>query len=105
MTRPLLIASVFAGSLLLSPLGMAADLRDIELRRLLQPTPAELRAEQGGRVYIYEGLEEADIARALREQFTRVNSMMFIRVKPTPAAATPGQDGEPTTVYYRDDGC
>jgi hypothetical protein len=105
MKRRLLIMSVFAGSLLLSPLAQAVDLRDIELRRLFEPTPAELRAEQAGRVYIYEGLQEADIARALSEQFTRVNSMMFIRVRPTPVAPTPGQGGEPTTAYYRDDGC
>lgn len=105
MERPLLITSVFAGSLLLGSLGQAADLRDIELRRLLEPTPADLRAEQAGRVYIYEGLQEEDIARALREQFTRVNSMMFIRVKPTPAAPTAGEDGKPTGAYYQDDGC
>ena len=84
MERPLLIASVFAGSLLLSPLAQAGDLRDIEVRRLFEPTPAELRAEQAGRVYIYEGLQEADIARALSEQFTRVNSMIY------PRTACPG---------------
>jgi hypothetical protein len=105
MERPLLLTSVFAGSLLISPLGQATDLRDIELRRLFEPTPAELRAEQAGRVYIYEGLQEADIALALAEQFTRASSMMFIRVKPTPAAPTPGQDGDPTRTYYQDDGC
>jgi hypothetical protein len=105
MARPLFIALVFAGSLLLSPLARAADLRDTELRRLFEPTAAELRAEQAGRIYIYEGLQQADIARALSEQFTRVNSMMFIRVKPSPAAPIPGRSGEPTTVDYRDDGC
>ena len=105
MARPLLIASVFAGSLLLSPLVQARDLRDVELRRLFEPTPAELWAEQAGRIYIYEGLQEADIARAISEQFTRVNSMMFIRVKPAPVAPTPGEDGKPTFAYYQDDGC
>jgi hypothetical protein len=105
MARPLLIASVFAGSLLLSPLVQARDLRDVELRRLFEPTPAELWAEQAGRIYIYEGLQEADIARAISEQFTRVNSMMFIRVQPTPVVPTPGQGDAPTHVYYQDDGC
>ena len=105
MTRPLLIASVFAGSLLLSPLVQARDLRDVELRRLFEPTPAELWAEQAGRIYIYEGLQEADIARAISEQFTRVNSMMFIRVQPTPVPPTPGKGGDPSPVYYQNDDC
>jgi hypothetical protein len=83
----------------------AKDLRDIELRRLFEPTPAELRQERAGRVYIYDGLKEADIERAMREQYTRLDSMMFIRVKPTaePPQEDPGGASAPT--YYQDDGC
>ena len=94
-----------AGLMLVAPLLGAKDLRDIELRRLFEPTPSELRAEHAGRIYIYEGLKVDDIVRAMREQFDRVNSMMFIRVQPTPVTRDPGQRGEPMPVYYQDDGC
>jgi hypothetical protein len=94
-----------AGLALVAPILEAKDLRDIELRRLFEPTPSELRTEKSGRIYIYDGLRENDVARAMQEQFDRVDSMMFIRVQPTPAARDPGQSGEPAPVYYQDDGC
>ena len=100
-----LIPSLVAGLLLFSPVLPAKELRDIELRRLFEPTPAERRAERAGRVYLYEGLREDDISRALREQFDRVNSMMFIRVQPSPTASGRGPVEGPTPVYYQDDGC
>ncbi len=105
MRHVILVASSVIGALLFGPLAPAKDLRDIELRRLFEPTSAEVRAEQEGRIYIYEGLKEEDIARALREQFRRVDSMMFIRVQPTPVAPTPGPVGNTTPVYYQNDGC
>ena len=105
MRHLVLVASSVIGTLVFGPLAHAKDLRDIELRRLFEPTPAEVRAEQEGRIYIYEGLKEEDIARALREQFRRVDSMMFIRVQPTPATPPRGQVAEPAPVYYQDDGC
>ena len=102
--------SVFCPVLIVAPMlldapAQARDLRDIELRRLLEPTPAEVRAEQEGRIYIYDGLKEEDIARAIEEQFNRVDSMMFIRVQPTPVPPTPGKGGDPSPVYYQNDDC
>jgi hypothetical protein len=91
-----------AGTLLFAGSAQSKDLREIELRRLFEPTPAELRWEREGRIYIYEGLREEDIARALREQFNRAHSMMFIRVQPSRA---PSGSGDAATVYYQDDGC
>ena len=87
--------------------AQSKDLRDIELRRLFEPTSAELRQERSGRVYIYDGLKEADIDRAMREQFPRVDSMMFIRVKPASAPREPDRTNTPVpaTTYYQDDGC
>ena len=35
---------------------MAGDVREIELRRLFEPTGSELQAERAGRIFIYEGL-------------------------------------------------
>ena len=90
-----------------SAAAQGKDLRDIELRRLFEPTDAELRQERAGRVYIYDGLKATDIDRAMREQFQRADSMMFIRVKPASAPREPDQPNTlvPATTYYQDDGC
>jgi len=53
-----------------SSVAQSKDLRDIELRRLFEPTSAELRQERAGRVYLYDRLKEADIDRARRAKKT-----------------------------------
>ena len=83
----------------------ADELRDIELRRLLQPTPTELRAERSGRVYIYDGLRDMDIERALDLEFDRVDSMMFIRVKITQSPEKAKKEFDTGVAYVQDDGC
>jgi hypothetical protein len=85
---------------------LAADVRQIELRRLFEPTPAELRAEQAGRIYIYEDLRDTDVARAMEEEFHRVESMMFIRVQRTDDEGEVMKDPESgTPMMISDDGC
>jgi hypothetical protein len=98
-------ASSVIGTLIFDPLAQAKDLRDIELRRLFEPTSAEVRAEQEGRIYIYEGLKETDIVRAMQEQFQRLDSMMFIRVQPTPTPVQKDKGSDSAPVYYQNDGC
>lgn len=70
-----------SGFLILGSWVASADVRDIELRRLFEPTPAEVQSEKSGRIYIYEGMRESDISRAMEEEFDRVDSMMFIRTQ------------------------
>lgn len=82
-----------------------ADARDAQLRRLFEPTPADLRQEQVGKVYIYEGLTDADIARAMDEAFDRVDSMMFIRVPVTDDKGEVVKDPETGENVVQDDGC
>ncbi|MCG6898032.1 MAG: hypothetical protein LJE61_09185 [Thiocapsa sp.] len=84
---------------------IAADVRDIEIRRLFEPTPAELRQEGAGRIYIYEGLTEADIARAMDSEFERVESMMFIRIPVTDGQGEVVKDPDTGQTQYYDDGC
>ncbi|HYQ71946.1 MAG TPA: hypothetical protein VET88_08460, partial [Gammaproteobacteria bacterium] len=67
-----------------------------QTRVLFSPTDSQLRAETRGRVMIYDGLEDADVERALDEQFDRVEHMMFVRTRHT------APDGESS---YDDDGC
>lgn len=83
----------------------AGDVSEIERRRLFAPSPGELRAEAAGRVYIYEGLRDTDVERALEEEFKRVQNMMFIRVKPTDAGGNPVKDPKTGAEYVQDDGC
>ncbi len=83
----------------------ATELRDIEIRRLFEPTPAEIRAEQSGRIFIYEGLRDVDVARAMREEFDRVDAMMFIRVQVTDEQGEVKKEPETGTPVYQDDGC
>jgi len=85
--------------------GLAADVSEIERRRLFEPTSGELRAEAAGRIYIYEGLRDTDVERALEEEFKRVQNMMFIRVKPTDEGGNPRKDPETGAEYVQNDGC
>ena len=64
-------------------------------RRLLAPSAAQQRMEQQDRVYIYDGLHEDTVDRALDTQFARVQNMMFVGVRHTTV------DGE----EYADDDC
>jgi len=104
--RPLEFPLLPGAAALLFPLASAAaDVSDIELRRLLEPTPSELAQEQKGRIYIYEGLRESDIERAMRDQFHRVESMMFIRTQQTDEAGNLERDKATGEVLIDDDGC
>ena len=93
------------GSLLFASTSFAADVREIELRRLYDPTPAELRAETSGRIYIYDGLKDIDVERAMEQEFDRVESMMFIRLKKTDEKGEIQRNPETQQVVYEDDGC
>jgi hypothetical protein len=84
---------------------VAGDLTEIEQRRLFSPTEDELRAEATGRIYIYDGLSESDIARAMNQEFERVESMMFIRVKKTDEHGQIVTDPETGEPVVEDDGC
>lgn len=85
---------------------LAADVRQIELRRLFEPTSSELRAEQAGRIYIYEDLRDTDVERAMKEQFHRVESMMFIRVQRTDKQGEVMKDPESgVPMMISEDGC
>ena len=75
----------------------AAGGDDWQQRRLFSPTTQERAAEQQGRVVIYDGVKDVEVARAMDEQFERVESMMFIRTQITDRAGT--------VVDSEDEGC
>jgi len=71
---------------------------DWQLRRLMYPTPSELANEQRGGIFIYDGLEQKDVNRAMDVNFGRIENMMFIRTRvPRPS--------EPEVTQVEDDGC
>ena len=84
---------------------LGADTREIELRRLFDPTAAEKLAEQTGRVYIYEDLRDSDVRRAMKEEFDRIDSMMFIREQVTDEHGEVKREPETGEPVYQDDGC
>lgn len=50
---------------------------------LFNPSTGILRAENRGRISIYDGLEHAVVDRAMDTQFDRIGNMMFIRTRQT----------------------
>ena len=96
-----------AGTVLLAMAtgALAEELRDIELRRLFDPTEAEVASEAEGRIYIYDGLTDVDVQRALNEEFDRVEHMMLILTKNTDERAAIQRDTETGAVEYEDNGC
>lgn len=78
--------------------GMTFADEDAQLRRLMSPTEAEQRAEQRGRVHIYDALEINQVDAALDAHFDRIQNMMFIRVQHP-------VDDESGDYYVADDGC
>lgn len=59
-------------------MGTDQGLHDWQLRRLMQPTQRELRNESLGRIYVYDGLTDQEVERALHEHFGRIEFMMFM---------------------------
>lgn len=55
---------------------------DWQLEMIHEPSAAQLKVEERGRVYIYDRLDEADVELAMNLQFDRLDNMMFVRTKP-----------------------
>ncbi|QVL48594.1 MAG: hypothetical protein KFB96_23965 [Thiocapsa sp.] len=83
----------------------AADVSDIDLRRLFEPSTGERAAEAKGGIYIYEGLRDIDVQRAMDEQFGRVENMMFIGTIKTDETGKTARDPKTGAAVTSDDGC
>ncbi len=79
------------------------DIHDWQVHRLLHPTDAQLKKERQGHVFIYDGLSDKDVQRAMDQGFDRINSMMFINVKKTKADS--GTETEGGSDDSDDSGC
>ena len=65
-------------------------------KMLFAPSEYMLKAEERGRIMIYDGLEAKVVDKALNTQFGRIENMMFVRITHVQ------ENGE---VEYEDDGC
>lgn len=63
--------------------AQSAAAEGFQERRLLAPTATEEHLERQGQVYIYDGLREATVDRAMDTQFDRVQNMMFVGTRYT----------------------
>jgi hypothetical protein len=98
-------ACLFLSGVLVLPLATADDTdysgsHAWQERRLFEPTPSELREEAHGRVFIYDGMKDPVVERAMDEQFGRIESMMFIRIEKQKMRP----EGDVVS-YVDDDGC
>lgn len=96
-----------ADSVLAAQPTLAADGTDREwqLEMLFEPSDQQLELEKRGRVMIYSGLQDTDIERAMRQQFGRVGSMMFIRTVVTDKQGEVERDQASGAPIVQDDGC
>ncbi len=78
---------------------------DWQLRMLNKPSQAQLELEKKGRVFIYDGLTDAQVEQAVDQQFDRMEAMMFVRTKVTDTDGEIMTDPESGEWIVEDDGC
>jgi hypothetical protein len=89
LMRPPLLVAVFFFALAGAALGSTAVAResmaaspvqtdDWQMRRLMQPSSAELAREARGEIVIYDGLTDAQVEAALSAHPARMRNMMFV---------------------------
>jgi hypothetical protein len=85
-------------------LAGSVQLDDWQLRRLLQPTAAELQREGFGEIVIYDGLTDQQVEAALSAYPERMRSMMFVGTIMTDEQGQPLMDPVGGFVQ-QDEGC
>jgi hypothetical protein len=105
MIHSLLI--VLAMSSLFSNSTMAGDdpARNWQLSLLFNPGEQQYKMENRGRVFIYDGLRDTEVERALDEQYDRVESMMFVNTVITDEDGEPLRDEDTGEMLVENDGC
>ena len=86
------------------PATAAAD--SWQERVLFSPSPAQLEMEQSrDRVTIFEGMQDVQVARAMDEQFDRIEHMMFVGTVITDERGAAVIDPDTGRAQVEDDGC
>ena len=89
----------------LSGPAAATDLQEWQLNRIFHPTAKQLQREHQGNIFIYDGLTDRNIEQAMKRQFDRVDSMMFINVIKTDKRGDVVKDPETGAPVTEEDGC
>jgi hypothetical protein len=61
--------------------ALGGEAGDWQLAMIHNPSAAQLKVEERGRVYIYDRMHEAEIELAMNTQFNRLDNMMFVRTR------------------------
>ena len=73
--------AIAVSRLIWNPAVFAAENEDWQLAMLFDPSAAQLKIEERGRVFNYDGIKSTDIQKVMDSQFDRLDNMMFIRTK------------------------
>lgn len=107
MTR--MIAVIFAATIFVSSYNSWADdsgfYTQWQLDRLFQPTQQDLDLEQDGEVFIYSGIKDDEITRAMDQFYDRISSMMFVDTIRMDNESNPSINPETDEEEIDDDGC
>lgn len=83
----------------------ATDFTEWQLRRLFNPSHSEQQNEHDGRIFIYDGLTDKVVQRAVDERFDRVDYMMFTGTIVTDEGGEALHNEQSGEVVKEDDGC
>jgi len=97
--------SVFLIALSLGISGPTQAADSWQEKMLFSPPPSQIELENRGRVMIYDGLTDTQIAQAMDIQFDRIESMMFVRTVVTDSQGEALRDTESGALVVEDDGC
>lgn len=78
---------------------------DFQRNALFQPSERQLEREAGGSVFIYDGLTDREVDRAMDQQPERIKAMMFVRTKKTDVNGELARDPQTGDVIAEEDGC
>ena len=72
---------------------------------IFNPTASQLRREQRGGIFIFDGLKDKTVELAMDTQFDRIDSMMFVGTIVTDNRGEPLTDAQSGEPQVEDDGC
>ena len=76
-----------------------------QIKRMFEPAQSQLKLDQRGKVFIYEGITDRDVSRVMDEAFERIEHMMFVGTVVTDKGGKPKSDPLTGLVMKEDDGC
>ena len=108
--KQVILHTLIAGGLTLAMSSPQAAYSDSvyhrwQMQHLLHPSPDQLRQEQQGKIFIYDGLKDKEVDQVMQKQFNRIQSMMFIRIISTDKKGKPRRDPVGGGLVLEDDDC